>query len=48
MSKLDKAYNYLIQLLEDDGEYPDCEFKAACKYNVSCDDLREMYDRDSQ
>lgn len=44
MSKLDKAFNYLIELMDDGAEYPDAELLASMKFRVSVDELRELYD----
>ena len=42
------AYDYMISLIDSGIEYPDAEWKAASKFGVSCDDLREMYDSEEK
>ena len=38
------ALKYLVSLIEQGYEYPDAEWKASQKYNVSPDKLRDLYD----
>lgn len=38
------AIDYLISLINDGWEYPDAEYKAAKKFGVDCDELRQCYD----
>jgi hypothetical protein len=42
---MSNALAYLIELVEDGMEYPDAEFKAARKFQVPADELRDDYDR---
>lgn len=39
------ALDYLEKLIREGWEYPDAEYKAACKFGVSADELRADYDR---
>jgi hypothetical protein len=39
------ALDYLKKLISEGWEYPDAEFKAARKFGISADDLRDDYDR---
>ncbi len=42
------AFDYMIKLINDGYEYPDAEWKASNQFNVSSDELREMYDEKKQ
>jgi hypothetical protein len=41
---MQQAYDYMILLISSGVEYPDAEWKAAHKFGVSSDELRNMYD----
>lgn len=43
---MQQAYDYMISLIASGVEYPDAEWKAAKKFGVSGDELREMYDEE--
>jgi hypothetical protein len=45
---LDRAYTYLLSLINQGVEYPDAEYRAATKFNVSQTCLRRMYDEGSR
>jgi len=38
------ALEYLLELIATGWEYPDAAYKAACKFDVSADELRACYD----
>ena len=41
---MDEALAYLIERVEAGTEYPDAEFKAVRRFQVSADELRAAYD----
>lgn len=41
---IDAALNHLRSLVEAGIEYPDAEYKASTRFNVSADALRSAYD----
>lgn len=43
-TSMQAAFDYMIKLINDGYEYPDAEWKASNQFNVSSDELREMYD----
>lgn len=45
---MQQAYEYMVSLVGSGVEYPDAEWKAASKFGVSCDELREMYDSEEK
>lgn len=45
--KAQRAYDYMISLIDSGFEFPDAESKASLKFGVSCEALREMYDDQS-
>ena len=44
MSDLEKAFKYLIELVQKGVEFPDACWKASQKYGVPYVKLREKYD----
>ncbi|NVM80067.1 hypothetical protein FHW83_005912 [Duganella sp. SG902] len=42
---MSQALEYLRALIAEGWEYPDAEYKAARKFGVSADELRDEYDR---
>ena len=38
------ALAYLNELIESGIDYPDAEYRAAKRFSISADDLREAYD----
>lgn len=43
MNTLDKAFEYMVSLIESGVEYPDAQWKASSKFAVSADELADMY-----
>ena len=41
---LELALRYMLKLIAEGYEYPDAQWKATQRYNVSADDLTEAYD----
>lgn len=47
LRRINSAYLYMLELIESGVEYPDAQFKASSKFDVSYVDLQVMYDAET-
>ena len=47
LRRTNDAYLYMLELMEGGVEYPDAQWKASSRFDVSYEDLQTMYDDES-